>query len=165
METTSAGVEPVGGIDTGIYLMPGFVTFQVGDLASSTRWYVQGLGFVVLAELAGPGGTPVLVHLRRHRYQDILLVPARPGEDGPGQARGSGVRYSVSAGGEDLEARAALARAAGGGTVEGPARTLWNTVDLFCWDPDGHQVVLTAPVTADLVDQRFADTVAGSVRA
>jgi catechol 2,3-dioxygenase-like lactoylglutathione lyase family enzyme len=81
MDTTANDAATLGaateGIDTDIYAMPGFVTFQIDDLARSTRWYVEGLGFVVLAEIPGPGGTPVRVHLRRHRYQDILLAARR----------------------------------------------------------------------------------------
>lgn len=165
MGASSLPGEDAAGIDTGIYPMPGFVTFTVNDLARSTRWYVEGLGFVLLAELPGPGGTPVLVHLRRHRYQDILLVPVPPGGAEDGLPRGRGVRYGVSAGGEDLDARAAQARAVEGGTVDGPARTPWNTVDLLSRDPDGYEVVLTAAVPAALADQRFSDTVRRSVRA
>lgn len=90
----AAGSAATEGIDTEIYAMPGFVTLQVDDLARSTRWYVEGLGFVVLAEIPGPGGTPVLVHLRRHRYQDILLVARRPDVDVE-RIWGRGVRYSV----------------------------------------------------------------------
>ena len=45
-----------GGIDTSIYPMPGFVTLAVADLARSKTWYVDVLGFVVLAEPPGPGG-------------------------------------------------------------------------------------------------------------
>lgn len=152
------------GIDTEIYGMPAFVTFTVADLGRSVRWYTDGLGFVVLAELPGPGGAPALVHLRRHRYQDILLVPTTPGQGQHRQGLGSGVRYTLSAGAEDLDARAGSARSARGGMVEGPARTPWNTVDLVCADPDGYQVVLTASVATDEVDQAFSQTVLDSVR-
>lgn len=121
-----------------IYPMPAFATFQVADLAASTRWYVDGLGFHVVAELPGPSGRPALVHLRRERYQDLLLVPAAAPADTP---PGSGVTVSFSAG--DLDALAARARAVGGGSVEGPAPTPWNTVDVVAYDPDGYRVVLT----------------------
>ena len=75
---TSPDATPPGTtIDRGIYVMPQFVTFEVADLAAARRWYVNGLGFVELAVLPGPEGEPALVHLRRFRYQDILLVPGR----------------------------------------------------------------------------------------
>lgn len=166
METTTTDAYPGdGGIDTTIYAMPGFVTFTVTDVAASTHWYVDGLGFVLLAELPGPPGTPALVHLRRHRYQDILLVPAPPGEIESDQPRGRGVRYGIRAGAEDLNARAEQVRHVGRGTVEGPARTPWNTLDLICRDLDGYEVVLTEGVDAALADHEFAETARRSVRA
>lgn len=156
------------GIDTSIYGMPAFVTFTVADLRRSVRWYTEGLGFIVLAELPGHDGSAALVHLRRHRYQDILLLPAlAAGPSGlGGQLGGRGVRYTISAGAEDLTARAAQAAACAveGGTVDGPARTPWNTVDLVCTDPDGHEVVLTATVASDQKDEQFSATVLSSVR-
>ena len=147
-------------IDRGIYVMPQFVTFEVSDMDSARRWYVNGLGFVELAVLPGPEGEPVLVHLRRFRYQDILLVPGRDPED-----KASGVRVSFAAGDEDLDARAAIAANEPGGAVEGPARTPWNTRDLLFRDADGHWVVFTQPdLNADM-DSEFARRVRDSVQA
>lgn len=156
-------------IDTSIYGMPAFVTLTVADLERSVRWYTEGLGFIVLAELPDPNGSVALVHLRRHRYQDILLLPASAAEHGvpTGRLHGRGMGYTISAGAEDLTTRAEqAARACGveGGTVDGPARTPWNTVDLVCTDPDGYEVALTTTVAADQQDERFSATVLGSVR-
>ncbi|MCY4114798.1 MAG: VOC family protein [Chloroflexi bacterium] len=146
-------------IDRGIYVMPQFVTFEVSDMTAARHWYVNGLGFVELAVLPGPNGDPVLVHLRRFRYQDILLVPGRDPED-----KASGVRVSFAAGDEDLDARAALASGETGGVVEGPNRTPWNTRDLHFRDADGHLVVFTAPdLNADM-DSEFARRVSDSVQ-
>ena len=125
--------QPREELDRSIYVMPSFVTFGCADLARTKRWYVDGLGFFVLAEYPG------LVHLRRWRYQDILLVPASRRGDAA-----SGIRLTIAAGSEDLAERAAHARRAGDGEVRGPAPTMWNTVDLECVDPDGHVVVFTA---------------------
>lgn len=122
-------------IDRTIYVMPAFATLAVTDLEASTRWYVDGLGFEILAELPGPGGRTALVHLRRERYQDLLLVPAGDGRPGLG--------LSFAAGDEDLEARAGALAEAAGGTHEGPRRTPWNTLDLVAQDPDGNRVTLT----------------------
>jgi catechol 2,3-dioxygenase-like lactoylglutathione lyase family enzyme len=142
------------GVDRDVYPMPAFVTFPVTDLAASTRWY-EALGFVVLATLPGPGGSDALVHLRRQRYQDLLLVPGRP-TPGP--------RVSFAAGDEDLDERAALARDAGGGSVEGPVDTPWFSRDLVATDPDGYVVVLTAPRLAEIAaDREWSDTVTGSL--
>ncbi|MGY1701959.1 VOC family protein [Geodermatophilus sp. SYSU D00766] len=145
------------GVDRDVYPMPAFVTFPVSDLAATTRWY-EALGFVVLATLPGPGGTDSLVHLRRQRYQDLLLVPGRP-TPGP--------RVGFAAGEEDLDERAARLRrhaAAAGGSVEGPVDTPWFTRDLVATDPDGYVVVLTAPRLADVAAApEWTDAVTGSL--
>ena len=146
-------------IDRGIYVMPQFVTFEVSDMAAARRWYVNGLGFVELAVLPGPDGEPVLVHLRRFRYQDILLVPGRDPEE-----KASGVRVSFAAGDEDLDARAAIAANESGGTVEGPVHTPWNTRDLQFQDADDHLVVFTQPVLNADMDSEFARRVRDSVQ-
>jgi hypothetical protein len=43
----------------------------------------------------------------------------------------------------ELAEVAARATKVGGGTVEGPAPTPWNTIDLVARDADGYTVVLT----------------------
>ena len=158
--TSHEAMLPSSTIDRGIYVMPQFVTFEVSDMASARRWYVKGLGFVELAVLPGPAGDPVLVHLRRFRYQDILLVPASE----PSSGASPGVRVSFAAGDENLDARAAIAAGEPGGEVEGPMRTPWNTRDLHFRDADGYVVVFTAvDMNADM-DSEFAERVRGSLQ-
>jgi catechol 2,3-dioxygenase-like lactoylglutathione lyase family enzyme len=128
-------IDPV--VTSDIYPMPAFVTLTVPDLERAVDWYVRGLDFVSLFTLPGPGGAPMLVHLRRWRYQDILV---RPGEATPGGAWAP----SLMAVAEDLPALAERARAHGGGTVEGPYDTPWNTRDLVATDPFGNRLVYTA---------------------
>ncbi|MFC7548988.1 VOC family protein [Plantactinospora sp. GCM10030261] len=137
-----------------IYPMPTFVTLVVADVTRTVDWYVDGLGFINLFTLPGPGGQPAVVHLRRWRYQDILVRPGiPPGQDGtpPGQ----GWSVSVMAVAEELDALAARARAHGGGTVEGPYDTPWNTRDLKTTDPDGYPLVFTARRPEGERDERF----------
>jgi len=117
-----------------IYGMPAFVTLPVADLDRTVDWYTGGLDFVALFTMPGPGGAPALVHLRRWRYQDILVRPGPP-------ASGGGWTVSVMALAEQLGGIAERARAHGGGTVEGPFDTPWNTRDLHAVDPDGYTVV------------------------
>src|SRR5215831_14972122 len=62
-----------------IYPMPMFAKIAVTDVASVAGWYGQALGFAVIFQMPGPDGKPVLVHLRRKKYQDLLLVPSRTG--------------------------------------------------------------------------------------
>lgn len=145
-----------GEIDRSIYPMPQFVTLRAADPGRSARWYEGAAGFVVLATLqAGPGE---LVHLRRWRYQDVLLVTGVP-------APGDGVRVNVSAGtDDDLDERARRAVELGGRIVEGPVRRPYNVVELVLADPDGYQLVLFRPVPPAEADQEFSRQVLDSVR-
>jgi catechol 2,3-dioxygenase-like lactoylglutathione lyase family enzyme len=159
------------GVDREIYPMPMFVTLPVRDLRRSTVWY-EAAGFAVLATMPGPAGPASLVHLRRLRFQDLLLVP---GEPVPGP------RITFTAGEDDLEARAQLLAAelalsahhdpngkdapdAGLRRVAGPSDTAWFTRDLVLNDPDGYTIVLTAPRTTDApMDEDWRSTVEQSV--
>jgi catechol 2,3-dioxygenase-like lactoylglutathione lyase family enzyme len=132
-----------------IYGMPAFATLGVRDMARSVDWYVNGLDFIALFTMPGPDGAPALVHLRRWRYQDILL---RPGQPTPG----GDWTVSVMALAERLDAIAERARAHGGGTVEGPVDTAWNTRDVRATDPDGYTVVYTARRPEGQLDERFS---------
>src|SRR5262245_64729816 len=60
-----------------IYPMPMFATIAVHDVAATTAWYEAALGFGVVFKAPSPDGQPMLVHLRRRKYQDLLIVPAR----------------------------------------------------------------------------------------
>lgn len=143
-------IEPAldAGITKDIYPMPAFVTLEVSDLERTMDWYVNGLDFVELFRMPGPGDRPSLVHLRRWRYQDILV---RLGEAGPG----AGIVLSVAALAEDLPALAERARAHGGGNVDGPVDTPWNSRDVRVTDPDGYRLVYTARRPAGERDQQF----------
>jgi catechol 2,3-dioxygenase-like lactoylglutathione lyase family enzyme len=155
-------VSEAPGLDREIYQMPMFVTLPVRDLASSAAWY-EAVGFTVLATMPGPGGTAGLVHLRRMRYQDLLLVA---GEPIPGP------RITFAAGEDDLDARAERLDRAMGSTgpdadtrgVNGPVDTPWFTRDLIVTDPDGYMIVLTTPRLADLAgEDAWRTTVEASV--
>ncbi len=143
-------MEPIAPeISRDIYPMPAFLTLVVSDVNRTVDWYVNGLDFVTLFTLPGPDGTPALVHLRRWRYQDILV---RPGTDKPA----GGWTFSVMAVAEQLEALADRARAHGAGSVEGPFDTAWNSRDLVAVDPDGYTVVYTARRPEGQRDEQFS---------
>ena len=141
-----------------IYGMPTFVTFTVADVERTVDWYVNGLDFISLFSMPGPDGSPALVHLRRWRYQDILV---RRGEAPVGGEWTVGIMAVV----EHLDAIAEKARAHGGGTVEGPTDTLWNTRDLRTIDPDGYTVVYTARRPDGERDERFSAMMRQEARA
>jgi catechol 2,3-dioxygenase-like lactoylglutathione lyase family enzyme len=129
---------PTPEITRDIYGMPAFITLAVADVERTVDWYVNALDFVALFTLPGPDGSPALVHLRRWRYQDILV---RPGTPPPTAGEWA---FSVSAVAEQLDGLAERAGAHGGGKVEGPVDTPWNTRDVRATDPDGYTVVFTA---------------------
>lgn len=130
-------------IDRSIYVMPMFANFAVSDFAASEALYASA-GFVNLATIPGPGGVPSLVHLRREKYQDILMTQ-RPA------FRGS-ASVSFAAGDVDLGEVAARLRSTAAEVV-GPLDTPWFTTDLTFTDQDGNTVTLTAP---RMVDQAAA---------
>ena len=128
------------GITRDIYPMPAFVTLEVSDVHRTVAWY-EALGFISLFTLPGPDGDPMLVHLRRWRYQDVLVRPGTPAPAG-------GQSLSIAGVADELDAMAERVREhshrTGTGSVEGPADTPWNTRDLRLTDPDGYSLVVTA---------------------
>ena len=126
-------------IDRGIYAMPMFATLPVADLDRSRVWYAT-LGFVELAVMPGPGGAVQLVHMRRYRYQDLLLVPG----DGPDVRDATRLSFAHTGAVDELDDVANALRELGGGEVAGPSTTPWRAIELEARDPDGHLVVLTA---------------------
>jgi len=117
-----------------VYPMPMFATLSSDDPAQLATWYEQALGFGTM--FAGP-----LIHLRRRKYQDLLIVRGAPP---PGLAGGPILSFSMEEGIEELAARAYAAPQLGQSAVEGPIDTPWNTRDLRVTDPAGHRLVFTA---------------------
>jgi hypothetical protein len=109
-----------------VYPMPFFVTIVAADPAALARWYESTLGFGTM--FAGP-----VIHLRRRRYQDILVVAAGPGR--PPTSGGPALTFDIPDG--ELDALAARA----GGTAQA---TPWNTRELRLLDPAGHPLVFSA---------------------
>lgn len=70
---------------------------------------------------------------------------------------GSGCTLSFAAVYDEVEALAERARAHGGGRVDGPADTPWNTRDLTTADPDGNTVIFTAARPPRLADTAFSE--------
>ena len=141
-----AGDPPTLGEHDGfaVYPMPVYTSVPVSDVVASARWYVDALGFGIMYVGPEVGGAPAIVHLRRGKYQDVLLVPARDGVD-PAPASGAA---QVALAGGDLDALAARARGAaavGRSSVEGPVPTPWGTPELRVTDPDGHRLVFWGP--------------------
>ena len=126
-------------IDRSIYPMPMFVNLVSQDLTATESLYAAA-GFVTLATIPGPGGAPSLVHLRREKYQDILVTP--------GTAVSGSTTASFAAGDVDLAEVAEQLRGAGA-DVSGPLDTPWFSTDVAFTDADGNKIILTAPRVAD----------------
>ena len=125
-----------------VYPMPMFATLAVAAVASVAQWYQDALGFGVMFTTPGPGGAPSLVHLRRRKYQDVLVVAAASGV----AAAAPSLTLSFQAD-EDVAALAERARAVpavGATAITGPVDTPWNTTDLRVTDPAGHRLVFTS---------------------
>jgi catechol 2,3-dioxygenase-like lactoylglutathione lyase family enzyme len=140
------------GITHDIYPMPAFVTFAVADIDRTVGFYVGALDWIELFRLPGPDGSPALVHLRRWRYQDILV---RPGVADPGH----GWAVSIAAAAEDLPDLVARARAYGAADVSDPTDTPWNTRDVTITDPDGYRLVYTARRPEGERDEAFGQRI------
>src|SRR5215467_14399556 len=126
-----------------IYPMPAFATLAVTDVAAVAAWYERALGFSTVFRAPAVGGQPALVHLRRRKYQDLLLTPAQPGT-APSEAPSSlTLSFSVA---DEVDALAERARAVeplGRSSIAGPVNTPWNTRDLRVTDPAGHRLIFT----------------------
>jgi hypothetical protein len=135
---------PVLGTHRGfeVYPMPMFAAMETADVNALVQWYQAALGFAVMFRTP-VAGEPVLVHLRRRKYQDVLVGPARAGRaPEPG-----GWTLCLQAG-EDVDQLATHAAAVpvtGKAQVEHPEDTPWNTRQLRIVDPDGRVVVLSQP--------------------
>ena len=144
------------GISRAIYGMPMFATLNARDLDRTVSWFVDGLGFIVLFTMPPPPSPTMLVHLRRWQFQDILVRPA----SGP-VTPARGLSLSFAAVYDEVGALADRARGHGGGSVDGPIDTPWNTRDVTTTDPDGHLVVFTAGRPPSLTDPEFSARIAG----
>ena len=126
-----------------IYPMPAFATISVADVAGIAAWYERALGFTTVFRAPDAGGQPALVHLRRRKYQDLLLTPALAGA--PVTDAPSSLTLSFGADGE-VDALAEQARSVdplGRSSIVGPIDTPWNTRDLRVTDPAGHRLIFT----------------------
>jgi len=144
---------PAPKISRAIYGMPMFATLLASDMAATVSWYVDGLGFIELFSMPGPSG-PVLVHLRRWQFQDVLVRPALRAV-----VPGTSCTMTFAAVHEEIDALAERAGAHGGGVVDALLDTPWNTRDLSTTDPDGNVVIFSAARPRDQADAGFSEQV------
>ena len=123
-----------------IYPMPMFPMIVASDLAVSSQWYQQVLGFADVFTMRGPDERPLLAHLRWSRWADVLITQARSPLETP---RGQGITLNFMT--LEVDDLAARARAAGADILEGPIERPWNARDVTIADPDGYRLNFTGP--------------------
>ena len=125
------------------YRMPAFATLAVVDPSASAEWYREALGFREVSRIRDTGRAPGFVHVRRERYQDLLLVAAAPGSSvGEGAGRVGGARLTFRTD-EDIDELAVRAHAAGGLIVQGPVDKHWNAREVTVQDADGYRITFS----------------------
>lgn len=134
-----------------IYPMPSFPMLVVNDLGVSSEFYQNALGFKHIFTMSGPGGQPVLVHLRWVKYADLLITGSRDGKE---LTAPKGVGISLNFGmfdrfDGDIDAFAIHARK-NGANVTGPIDRPWNVREVTVLDPDGYKLVFTVPLNTNL---------------
>jgi len=132
------------------YPMPMFVNLEVSDPEAAVAWYCAVLDFRVVFESPTVGGT--MAHLRREKYQDVLLFPAQRQRE---QLTDPGLTIQFQAG-EKRVAEIAVQAAAAGAPVEGPIERPWNVRDVTIIDPDGYRLRFSEVVDSD---KRFDEVV------
>lgn len=135
-----------------IYPMPLFPTLIVTDFEASSRFYQEALGFKHIFTMPGPGGQPVLVHLRWLKYADLLIALPQDGQGIP-EPRGAGVSLSfqmLERFEGSVDALAEQAKSKEANIISGPLNRPWNVRELTILDPDGYRLVFTTPLNVDL---------------
>jgi catechol 2,3-dioxygenase-like lactoylglutathione lyase family enzyme len=123
------------------YPMPMLINLKVANLDSSVEWYEKALGFRVVYR------QPELIHLRRERYQDILLFPSSTDET---VSPGEGVVVQFQAGDISVSEIAKIARQVGATAVDGPVEQPWNVREVTVHDPDGYRLRFSEPINPNL---------------
>lgn len=123
------------------YPMPMFINLGVTDIDVSVEWYQNTLGFREI--FRGPG----MVHLRRERFQDLLLFPTQASDlNSPGE----GIVIQFQAGEISVEEIAHKAQQQGSSDVDGPLERPWNVREVSVQDPDGYRLRFSEPIDTRL---------------
>jgi uncharacterized glyoxalase superfamily protein PhnB len=126
-----------------IYAMPAFARVASPDPVRLVRFFTTALDFSVLFAAPDVGGAPMLVHLRRAKYQDILVVPSRPSDAGVAPDTALVVTFAA-ADADEVDVLATRVAAAAPDASTGAVDTPWSTRDLTVTDPDGRAWSFTA---------------------
>lgn len=137
-----------------VYPMPMFVRMEVRDLAATARWYCEALDFGVMFE------TPGMAHLRRKKFQDLLIFQAT--FSGPVDA-GLALSFEAQDEVDAIFDRASKAAVVGQARLSSPPTvTPWNARELHLTDPEGRRLVFheqarNDPAAEDRMRAMFKD--------
>jgi len=136
-----------------IYPMPIFITLTVDNVQKSADWYNKALNFRTIFALSDPITNEFnFVHLRREKYQDILLVKGKT--DKATNAQGIAVTFQAW---EDIDSLTHHAKEHGALVTVEPHDTLWNTRDVTFQDLDGYIINFTYPGKAMIQEMLETD--------
>lgn len=137
-----------------IYPMPMFPKLTVRDAEASARWY-DALGFEHVFTMPDASGRPQLVHLRRRKYADVLLVQGSS-PDADGCDRGVSLTFALET--DEVESLAERARSLGSKVLAQPQVQPWNARDVSIADPDGHHLVFSfGPIDTGMTFEEVTD--------
>ncbi len=118
-----------------------FPTLAVADLAASTAWYREALGFELVGQVADAAAS----HLRWTRGADLFLIGDDPGSPAaqPGERRGLGVTLTFTLLTGGVDELAARAQAHGAVVLLPPTDRPWNAREVLILDPDRYRLLFT----------------------
>ncbi|MDE3283110.1 glyoxalase [Lacticaseibacillus casei] len=117
------------------YPMPMFVKLPVKDIVKEANWYQDKLGFQKLYTFTDQSGSPIMVHIRRDRYQDLMLIQDEHSSVGSNVVINLLVK-DIAAIAEKTEKQS---------IVSPPTPKPWQAVEMTLKDLDGHKLTLTEP--------------------
>jgi uncharacterized glyoxalase superfamily protein PhnB len=127
-----------------IYPMPVFLTLAVENVSKSAEWYHNALNFTTIFAMNDPITNELnFVHLRRKKYQDILLVKGQT--DRAMNTGGIAVTFQAW---EDIDLLTQHAQKYGTRVLIAPHDTAWNTREVTFRDNDGYVINFTYPGAA-----------------
>jgi uncharacterized glyoxalase superfamily protein PhnB len=127
-----------------VYPMPVFAEMETGDVNALAGWYQVALDFGIMFKAPDRDGQPMVIHLRRRKYQDVLIRYAQPGSEAK-LAGGWSLCFQAGEDVDRLAERAAAAPVTGKSRVEPAEDTPWNTRQVRIVDPDGRVLVFSHP--------------------
>ncbi|MBY8912043.1 VOC family protein [Bacillus sp. YC2] len=134
------------------YPMPMFAKLTVQDVKKSIQWYRKVLHFTAVFELTDDDGNVVMAHIRRKKYQDLMLVLG----DTHGAFQEERVILQFAA--DDVDA---IVKNGGADIIEGPVIRPWNARELVLKDPDGYVLTFSMRVDHEKTFHDVIDEVTG----